>query len=126
MTGNVDLTFFKQVKAKFSAELGTAIIITVTSQNIDELKPQVFPDSEFDAYHVLMMENWNKGREHFIINHLRESDFYIFYACQEFTWEEDLATGKVTDFTLDPFKEIDIEKVREELAKLGTILSGNA
>ena len=128
MTGNVDLTLVRQVRAKYSAELGTIVFISAVSQNIDELKAQVFSNAEFDTYHALMIEHLDNGKAYFVIDHLYESEYSFFYACQEFLWEEELATGRMLRFSLNPFKKIEVslEMVKQDLAKLGSILSGNA
>jgi hypothetical protein len=127
MNLKIDLTFYNQIKEKFGVEKDTIVFISLAVRSIDELEAQVFSKATYNLYCWILDEHLNEKKPYVVIDHIdKEPTFYL--ACKEFGREENLTDGSVTYFELNPFEdlEVDMDKLRSELAQLGQLLSTNS
>jgi hypothetical protein len=117
------------VRARFSSfEEGTITLISLSSDNADELMGQIFiKATQFDEYDDLMLEHFHNDKPYAVLNWSDENEPLFFFRCKDFVQKENLRTGKTLRFQRDPFAKYSSnpETVQADLAKLVELLSGN-
>ena len=126
MEQKIDLTFYNQIKSAFPAVKDVVLIINLTSEKVEELTAQSF-DCIGQEYSDALEDLLRNDKPYVVIDGIYEEPTF-FCLTKDFYREENLVSGKITRFKLDPMKktELDIEQVKKELALLSQLLFGNS
>lgn len=128
MDAKYDLTFFYRVKAKFSAEPGTIVLISAEGRALEELSPQIFTQGTYSTFHRLMYEHWDSQKAYFAVSRLEETEYNFTFVCKDFLRKETYVAGRILRYEVFPFKknELNVDKLRTDFAELTNLLLGNS
>lgn len=128
MDSKIDLTLFRQVKNKFSADFGTIILISLVDDAIDSAVLHIFTQETFEEYNKTMENHFDGGTTYAVMDHRKADKHILYFFCKSFMRMENHITGELLEFETDPFKPlvIDIELVKADLKKTINLISGNA
>lgn len=121
MNSDIDLTFYHAVKKKFSPRAGVTLFVSSPEgRSVGDLVAEEFDASSKDAFHCSVDEHFYNKIPYFVIDACVHKISIFFYACAEFLREEEYDSGKIKEFSLNPFRDlvVDIEMLKKELAGL--------
>lgn len=113
-----DRELYNYIKANYKPQKGTTLFFDLTNFHLNELNPVFYTsDDEVDA---AIRENGAKRGYFATFFYLNEELIFNFHS-KEFDQTEYLSSGYVDYFHFN--QEIDMEKVKEELAALALLLN---
>jgi hypothetical protein len=124
----IDYTLYNQIKAKFPAQPNTILFVSITSDDVNELTAVPFNLNKSHDLDFLVSDHWNNLKPYAAIGGFGPRHFTFLYVSENFLQEEEYYTGEVLEFDLEPFRksQINLEDVKQDLAKLSNLLFGNS
>ena len=116
-----DRELYNYIKDNYKPEKGTTLFFDVTSYDLAKIRPIIFTKGE-DVERAI---NEIGARQGFFVTYFyTDEGLTFFFSGKEFTQDQNLTTGRTEYFCVE--EEVDMEKVKEELSALASLLKSQA